>query len=251
MKKLVVIILLAVCFAPAAQGQVLMALLFGDKLNSERLSFGLNLGMNSTILTNIDEAKFDHNFTLGLYFDIKLKKNPAWSIHPGVDIKNNFGARHIFPYEVGDPSLDTLLSQSLVTRKFNMIYTFATMRYTTRCGFGFEGGTQIGLLVKAFDHFERSKIAGSNDKFTYSIKNPKKYQRIDVAFRGGVFYKIPKGRGVFINLNCQYGMIDMPKNNTGDPMRNLGIQWAVSIPVGVKKPATDDTAEPDAVEPAE
>jgi hypothetical protein len=233
MKKWIIASLLTL-FSIEAHSQVLLALLFGDKMNSERLSFGLNFGMNSTTLTNIDEAKFEHTFMLGLYFDIKMKRNPAWSIHPGVDIKNTFGAKNIFPYEVGVPELDTLLADSRIYRKFKLIYTYSTVRYTSKCGIGFDAGMQIGLLTRADDIFMRKEIASGKDELVYSIKNSKSYHRIDVSFRGGLFYKFPKGRGVYLNASFMYGMIDMPKNNPGDPMRNMGIQWNVSIPVGVK-----------------
>ena len=104
MKKLLTLLILIAMTLPS-QSQVLLALIFGDKLNSEKLSFGLDLGMNFTTLTNIDEAKFDHSFMLGLYFDIKLGDSQYWSVHPGVDIKNTYGAKNIDPYIVGIPNL--------------------------------------------------------------------------------------------------------------------------------------------------
>jgi len=232
MKKVITLtLLLAVGYS--AQSQVLLALLFGDKLQSEKLSFGLNLGSNITTLSNIEEANYKPSFTLGLYFDIKLKRE-QWSIHPGVDIKNTFGAHKINPYEIGIPELDSLLASSLVHRKFKMIYVPATVRYTTPSGFGLEGGIQVGLLTRADDIFTRKDLNTKKDELTYRVKNSKSYHRIDFGFRGGLFYKLPKGRGVFINANYQVGMVDMPKENPGKPNRNMGFQVNVSIPVGVK-----------------
>lgn len=246
MKKILTLLLLIFLALPG-RSQVLLALLFGDKLQSERVSFGLNLGMNSTTLTNISEADWQHKFMLGMYFDIKLKNNDAWSIHPGVDIKNTFGARHINPYLIGIPELDTLLASSTISRQLKLIYVPVTMRYTTKAGFGFEGGFQIGVLTRADDFFNQSDLNTKKDELIYSVKNSKSYHRFDFAWRGGVFYKIQKGKGVFINVNFQYGMVDMPKVNAGSPIRNMGIQWNVSIPVGVK----DKKAETEGPSPEE
>ena len=57
-----------------AHSQVLISLLFGDKLNSDGLEFGLEGGMNFSNISNLEGDKALSSFNLGFYFDIRLKK---------------------------------------------------------------------------------------------------------------------------------------------------------------------------------
>ena len=66
---LIVIMLLSVNL----HSQVLLSLIFGDKLNSEGLEFGLEGGVNWSNISNLDADKSLSTFNLGFYFDFKLK----------------------------------------------------------------------------------------------------------------------------------------------------------------------------------
>lgn len=58
MKKLLLSAMLLLATYGVVQSQVLIAILFGDKLNSEKLEFGLDLGANITKVTGLDGAKY-------------------------------------------------------------------------------------------------------------------------------------------------------------------------------------------------
>jgi hypothetical protein len=53
---------------------VLISLLLGDKLNSGKLKFGLDGGVNFSSISNINPSKIHTGFHLGFYFDILLKE---------------------------------------------------------------------------------------------------------------------------------------------------------------------------------
>ena len=73
--------------------QVIISLLFGDELNSDKVRFGLDGGVNFSNLTGTGGSKFLENFNLGLYFDIQLKENSKWYVHTGVLLKIRDGGQ--------------------------------------------------------------------------------------------------------------------------------------------------------------
>jgi len=72
MKKL--FFLLIISFVTyKSESQVLLSLIFGDKLNSENIEFGLDGGSSITKISNLDTKKYMSNWYLGFYFDLKIK----------------------------------------------------------------------------------------------------------------------------------------------------------------------------------
>lgn len=82
--------------------QVLISILLGDKLNSGKLEFGLDGGVN---YSQLDQSKANGTFNLGFYFDFKLK-NPNLMFHTGVIVKSTMGAKDLPTYLLNDPELD-------------------------------------------------------------------------------------------------------------------------------------------------
>ena len=100
MKKLVFAFLLTTA-AKVSTAQVLIAILFGDKLNSGKLEFGLMLSPTLTNITNID-ANARPGIDFGLYFNMKL--NDRFYFHPEAIPKLSFGAKDITPYPLRRPA---------------------------------------------------------------------------------------------------------------------------------------------------
>ena len=57
-----------------AHSQVLISLIFGDKLNSDWLEFGLEGGWNFSKFTGLETGSYLNDWNLGFYFDITSKK---------------------------------------------------------------------------------------------------------------------------------------------------------------------------------
>jgi hypothetical protein len=96
-----------------ANSQVLISLLLGDKLNTEKLKFGLDGGVNFSNISNIDPSKYRPNFNLGFYFDFLLKKDRNWYVHTGVLVKSSMGARGIDSYILMPASIHSLRMATL------------------------------------------------------------------------------------------------------------------------------------------
>src|SRR5215203_5296760 len=89
----------------ASNSQILISILFGDKLNSGKIEFGLTGGANWSTIQNLEGANSLAGFNLGFYFDIKLK-NPSWMLNTGVIVKSTMGADELPVYSLGNPDLD-------------------------------------------------------------------------------------------------------------------------------------------------
>ena len=66
------ILLLFLFLGAQAQSQVLIALLLGDQLNTGKIEFGLDGGLNFATISGMDSNSWTRNLNLGFYFDINI-----------------------------------------------------------------------------------------------------------------------------------------------------------------------------------
>ena len=66
-KRLAIILFLA-SISYTSQSQILISLLFGDKLNSPGVEFGLEGGLNYSTISGFESNSYLGNFYLGFYF---------------------------------------------------------------------------------------------------------------------------------------------------------------------------------------
>ena len=146
------LILVFTCMPVKINGQILISLLLGDALNSEKIEFGLEGGFNRSYITDIDESEGLNNFNLGFYFHIKLLESSFLST--GVLVKSNTGARGMPTYPIGDPEFDDVYSSGELTKKIHYFYVpiLWQQRFSNR--WYLEGGFQPGLRNKAYDMFK-------------------------------------------------------------------------------------------------
>src|SRR4051794_20250857 len=92
-----------------AHSQVIIALLFGDKLNSDKLEFGLARGLNFSHISNIADTKNRSGFNLGLFLNIKLDDN--FFLRVEAVPKFPTGVSEMKRYSLNEPGLDSLLNE--------------------------------------------------------------------------------------------------------------------------------------------
>lgn len=236
----VIAIVMTVSAIQTANSQVLITLIFGNKLNSPTLKFGLDGGANFSNITNINPSKFTTGFNLGFYFDILLKEKKPWYIHTGVLVKSPLGADGIKPYSLGNPDLDTLFANGTVERQLRYFNVPVEIRYMYKAKVFIEGGINLGLLNKANDVF----FADINEKNDLSYINDveSQYKRIDAGIICGLGYQFKKGNGDNIGIRYYYGLMDILKDNPGDPQHNSSIYLFASIPIGAGEKAQEKNA---------
>jgi hypothetical protein len=215
-------------FSATLNAQVLISLVFGKALNTPKIEFGLNGGMNRSYLNDIDGSKGNNNFNLGFYFHILLKNSSYLST--GVMVKSNVGATGMPVYPIGNAEFDTLYKDGTMTKKINCFYVPILYQYRFNNRWYIEAGPQLGLRTKAVDIFEKESLDGDLS-YTKDVKD--QYTRLDAGLSGGAGYKFKKEiKSMAIGINYYYGLVNVSK--TPDvKMMNSSIYFYFKVPIGI------------------
>jgi hypothetical protein len=237
----IIIVLLALTVAQAkCNGQVLISLLLGDKLNTGKIEFGLDGGFTISDIKGLDKSDDLRTFNLGFYFDIKLK-NPAWMIHTGVIVKSNMGAEDLPVYLLNNPNLDAAFQNGHVVRKLGYFNVPVMIKYKWKNNFYAEAGPTFGLMSKSTDEF-MATVNSKND-LTYKIKIRDRYHPLDFGVTGGIGYRLMGGHGMNLGVRYYYGMVDITIDDSTAGQYNQAIYIAVGIPIGVGKSQANKAKE--------
>lgn len=232
MKTINRIIFLSILMAVPAtlNAQVLISLLFGDALNSEKIEFGLIGGMNRSYIYDIDASKGLNNFNIGFYFHILIKKSSYLST--GVLVKSNVGATGMPTYPIGDEDFDAVFQDGVLTKKISCFYVPILFHQRFNHRWYIQAGPQLGLIYKPKDIF---KISESGGDLSYKRIVRDEYKYIDAGLLGGVGFKFKKKtKSVSAGINYYYGLVNVSK--TPDlKIRNSSIYFYVKIPIGAGK----------------
>jgi hypothetical protein len=221
------------------QGQVLISLLFGDKLNSDKLEFGLEGGFNWSDFNGDPNAKFKSNFNLGFYFNLKVQEQMY--IHTGVMVKSTVGARGLPVYSTGVVELDSVFSDGgSVTRQLNYFHVPILFKYMFDNRISIEGGPMIGLRSKAKDNFVTDVETKEDLVFVNDINY--RIARFDFGLMAGVGYKILNKTGLNLALRYYYGFVDVDLRPDNEQL-NSSIYASVGIPIGAGKAKSKREAE--------
>lgn len=215
----------------SSNGQVLISLLFGDKLNTPKIEFGLVGGLTRATIAGQENAKFTSLFNLGFYFDFKLK-NPAWMVHTGVLVKSDMGTEGIPLYSLGNSDLDSAFAGGNITRKISYFNVPVFMKYEFKNRLFVFTGPQLGLRTKATDIF-RNSLQKDND-LTYKTDIKDQFTRLDAGFAGGIGYHLKGSMSIFIHY--YQGLVDIQTTKTGGQYNSV-LYLSACIPVGgIKEP---------------
>jgi len=223
-------ILLLGCLLAVPQlstGQVLIALVFGDKLNTGKLEFGLQGGLSYNNQTGLPASKYNRRLNLGLYFDIKL--SDRWVLHPAVVVKSNLGARDIPPYSVNDLSLDTVLSEGSIVRQINYIMVPVTMKYRLWRYNYLEFGPVISFRQrKAIDTFVADTPYGT---IKHEVDISDLITKFDGGLLFGVWHRFKQGTGVNVGVQYYLGLMNARRDDTLPRVENRVLYVNINIPV--------------------
>ena len=236
MMKKIILLGLALLFTYATNGQVLISLLLGDKLNTGKIEFGLDGGVNFMSLPGVNGASGTPGFNLGFYFDIKTKSK--YLFHTGVIVKSPMGADGITPYDLNDPDLNAAFEGGEVKRKLRYFNVPVMIKRPFSNHFYAEGGVMLGLMSRSFDEFNQS--VNKNEDLTYKLYNRDNYHPLDAGMIAGVGYRLMGGNGMNLGLRYYYGLVDITLDDTGDNVYNRSLYLTVGIPIGAGKAKTND-----------
>jgi hypothetical protein len=231
MKRTILIIGLAFGVS-STKAQVLIPLLLGDKLNSGKVEFGLDGGMNFASIKGLNGVKSLRPFNLGFYFDIKMK-NPSWMINTGVIVKSTMGADNVAVYSIGDAALDTVFKGGKVERRINYFNVPVLVKYRFDNNFYLKAGIQLGLRYNANDIFVNSKTAEEDLKYTLKIKD--QFHPLDAGLAFGLGYRLMKGSGMNIGVQYYLGLVDIVIDDASPKQYNRSLYLTAGIPIGANK----------------
>ncbi len=232
MKKAVVFALLFVWAATLAHSQVLIALLLGDKLNSDKFELGVRLAGNFQSLANI---KCDSRFSIGFGVYGILKLNEKLSLQPELLFKDPRGAAGLLPETFGNADLDPLLADASVTMKLSYVTLPVLLKYSLTPQLSLGCGPQIGFLTGATNVYVAEVFAADDLVFKDKIKPA--LNDLDFALAFNLEYKLMRQRAIRIGFRYYLGLTDIFKTNPGEPVKNSVFQINLSIPLGGKAKA--------------
>jgi hypothetical protein len=224
--KIVFIVGLICLSSSQSHSQVIIALLFGDKLNSDKLEFGLAGGLNLSHISNMTDTKNRSGFNLGLYFNIRLNDDCFLRIEAVPKFPT--GVSKMKPYSLNNAGLDSLLYAGEITREIKNIGLPVLIRYRIKNLLFAEGGPQLNLRTKAKDIFESGDL-------TYKNHIEDNITRFDFGFALGLVQKLNNQIGaVALGVRYYIGITDIDKVSPGS-QKNGVLQLLVNIPIGVGK----------------
>jgi hypothetical protein len=231
-KSILIIVFLATCYS--ANSQVLISLLLGDVLNSEKIEFGLDGGVNFARIANLEPGKAASIFNLGFYFDIKFTEHVL--LHTGVIVKSSQGADKLAVYSLDNPDLDAVFSDGYVTRKINHFSVPILFKYRFATFLNVEAGPMLALRSRGYDEFKNELV--DKDDLSYKLDIKDNYKRIDAGIMVGAGTKLSKvPKSSQIGIRYYFGLVDPLIGNTGKPQYFSSLYIYMSIPIGVSESA--------------
>lgn len=217
-----------VCFliCKTLPAQVLIALVFGSKLQTDKLGFGLMVSPTFSTISEL-ESKERFGVGLGLYFDFKLSENLFF--HPELGAKPAFGAAGLAPYPIGNDSLDAIFANGSVERKLKAFSMPLLMRYRLHQRLFIEAGPEVDMHLKIKDEFTVKENGG---ELTYTKISKEGFTRFGVGFAAGLMYKLKHDKGLGFGIRYYAGLTDALKIEGNQ--RNAAFLFNVAIPVGLK-----------------
>jgi hypothetical protein len=210
------------------KAQVLISLLFGEKLNTPKIEFGMVGGLNRSYLNNYNNSEGKNYFNLGFYFHINMKNNSFLST--GVLVKSNVGATGMPVYSIGDAEFDSVYQGGTLTKKLSCFYVPIMFQQRFNNRWYIEAGPQAGLRTQAYDIFE-TELDGNDLAYKRDVKD--EYTRLDFGITGGVGYKTKRIlKSMAVGISYYYGFVNVSK--TPDiTMKNSSLNFYLKLPIGL------------------
>jgi len=224
------ILLFLILLPSVMNGQVLISLIFGEALNTDKIEFGLAGGMSRSYIPTIDNSEGLNSFDLGFYFHI-LMKNSSY-LSTGVHVKSNVGATGMPVYETGVPEFDVVFEGGTLTKKIPAFYVPIMFHQRFNNRWYIEAGPQLGLIYKPKDVFEKS---ADGDDLTYNNYVRDEYKYLDFGLMGGAGYKFKKEiKSMSAGINYYYGLMNVSERSDLN-IKNSAIYFYIKIPIGAKE----------------
>ncbi|OUR94763.1 hypothetical protein A9Q87_01395 [Flavobacteriales bacterium 34_180_T64] len=208
--------------------QVLLSVIFGDKLNSEGLEFGLEGAMNWSNISTLDANKSLSSFNLGFYFDFKLKNQ--WNVYTGVLVKSKLGADELTTRDLNLLGIELQDEDGIYSQKINYFVVPILLKYNFKNRIYFEAGPQLSLMHNAWVEFNSNE---DHRKIRIRDINKDQINTIDAGVAIGTGYKLMADTSMTIGLRYYLGLTNVYKEISGS--NNSSLFLKLNIPIGAAK----------------
>lgn len=218
--------------------QVLLTILFGDKLSSENIQFGLEGGVNWSNISNTAANQRHPSFNIGYYFDIRLKNQ--WFLNTGVLVKATLGEKGLSTEELQFLDIPIAEQSGTYTQVSNYFILPVLFKYSFKNRIYIEAGPQGGLLYSAYVRYK----ADTGDKeANIKFHNKDQINIIDAGFTVGTGFKLTNKRNsMTLGIKYYQGLTHVYKANPGT--HNNSIFAKLNIPIGGTKKKEPKTTPP-------
>ncbi len=224
MKKIIGAVL-SLLVVQSVTAQVLLAILFGDKLNTEKLEFGIAVNPVFTNLTGVN-GDYRTGLDLAIYFDIQIKTK--FFIHVEGVAKGAFGEEKITTYHTGLDTVDILYANGNYERKIKAFSMPVLARYAINRKFFVDAGIRADWMLKTKDIF-KTKLYDNDLEYTMNVSD--QISKLDFGLTGGLHYKFGGPRTMGVGLRYFQGLTDVIKTTAGT-QTNTAFEIVITIPIG-------------------
>ncbi|PHS64128.1 MAG: hypothetical protein COB12_08310 [Flavobacterium sp.] len=211
------------------QSQILIALLLGDKLNTGKIEFGLDGGINFASISNLENRDYIRAFNLGFYFDIKLKDH--FLLNTGVLVKSTLGSEDLSTNDL--LLLGATIHEPAGGKYSQKLSTFTVpimAKYVFDNNIHVEIGPQVGWTYNGWVEYDYD-IDGISGKLKENNRDDLNWFEMGVT--AGVGYRLLKGLGWTLGVRYYYGFTNVYKGKSGTT--NDALYLKVNIPFGASE----------------
>ena len=208
------------------QSQVLIALLLGDNLNTGKIEFGLDGGVNFANIGGMDSNDWFRKWNLGFYFDIRMKDH--WYLNTGVLVKAEYGLDQLSINDLEELGATVYDIDGDYNQSISYFVVPVLAKYVFDNYMFAEIGPQFALMhgarIEFFSEIDGIKVNNEED-------NKDMVNRIDAGLAAGVGYKLFKGLGWTLGVRYYYGLVDVYKEKSGT--KNNVVYLRLNAPIGL------------------
>lgn len=235
MVKKTFLIILFTLMGATVQSQVLLSLIFGDKLNSDGLEFGLTGGYNWSGIDDVGTKKLG-KFNLGFYFDITLKNQ--WHLDTGVLVKSTLGTDKLTDDDLDFLEISKRPEDGSYSQELESFVVPILIKYVFKNKIHVEAGPQVGWVRKGAVVFNHKN---SNEEVFVKVDNTEILNKIDAGLAFGAGYKLKDNAGMTVGIKYYIGLVDAYKTKSNTTNNSLFLSLNVPIGAKNKKKETEKT----------
>ncbi len=208
----------------------LVSQIAGDKAATDRLSFGLKLGLSCGLLSGVETGDRIGGFNFGLGATVRLSDRLA--LAPEITFFSRRGLTDIPFVTTGDPALDPYFAEpekSALVLDYLEVPVLAVYRLGR---FRVGAGAFVGSLSSASERFLAELETGAEIKHSRDVAASYRKLNYGLVVEGAwIITKPRRGEGLVFHVRYMGGLADVVKDPAAaGPVRTTGLQIFLTFP---------------------